>query len=135
MSKSRKRRGRTLTGKRKKKSKRATSLAIPIIVGAVVLIIIVGAAVSIEARRPGTASPSMNTAQPRATGSIPYPGVARISVQDTLDKLEAGQAVLVDVRSKSSYDTLHAEGAVSIPEQEIGTRLDELPHELDLVLY
>jgi rhodanese-related sulfurtransferase len=56
-------------------------------------------------------------------------------VQETVDKLEDGQAMLVDVRSKSSYDALHAEGALSIPEQEMDARLDELPRDIDLVLY
>jgi cytoskeletal protein RodZ len=135
MSKKRKRRSRSSTGKQKSGSKSFSSLAIPIIVAAVVLVIIVGAIVSIEARQPDTSSPSVNTAQPLATSSISNASVPRISVQETKDKLDGGQAVLVDVRSKSSYDTLHAEGAVSIPEAEMGGRLDELPHDVDLVLY
>ena len=135
MSKKRKGRSRSATGKRKRGSKSSASLAIPIIVAVVVLAIIVGAVVSIEARRPDTTSPAANTAPAGATSSIPYPSVPRISVQETVDKLESGQAVLVDVRSKSSYDTLHAEDALSIPEREIEGRLDELPHDVDLVLY
>ena len=110
-------------------------MAIPIIVAVVVLVIIVGAVLSIETRRPGTASPGSNTPQAQATSSLPYPGVARITVEETVEKLDSGQAVLVDVRSKSSFDTLHAEGAVSVPENEIQTRLDELPRDVDLVLY
>jgi flagellar basal body-associated protein FliL len=135
MSKKRKRRSRASMAKRKQRAKSASSLAIPIIVAAVVLVIIVGALLSIEARQPDTISPEMNTAQARATNPLPYPDVARITVEETIDKLGSGQAVLVDVRSKSSYDTLHAEGAVSIPENEIETRLDELPRDVDLVLY
>jgi rhodanese-related sulfurtransferase len=56
-------------------------------------------------------------------------------VEETVDKLGSGQAVLVDVRSKSSFDTLHVEGALSFPENEIEGRLDELPQDVDLVLY
>jgi hypothetical protein len=135
MSKKRKRRRRASSGKRKQSSKSASSLAIPIIVAAVVLVIIVGAVLSIEARRPDTASPEASTPQALATSSLPYPDVVRITVEETADKLESGQAVMVDVRSKSSFDTLHAKGALSFPENEIETRLDELPQNVDLVLY
>lgn len=110
-------------------------MAIPIIVAAVLLVIIVGAVLSIEAQRPGTASQEVSSPQAQATRSLPYPGVARITLEETVDKLDSGQAVLVDVRSKSSFDTLHAEGAVSVPENEIQARLDELPRDVDLVLY
>lgn len=135
MSKKRKRSSRASRGKAKQGSRSASSMAIPIIVAVVVLVIIVGAVLSIETRRPATASPGSNTPQAQATSSLPYPGVARITVEETVEKLDSGQAVLVDVRSKSSFDTLHAEGAVSVPENEIQTRLDELPRDVDLVLY
>jgi hypothetical protein len=135
MSNKRKRRSRTSTGKSKRESKRASSMAIPIIVAAVVLVIIAGAVLSIGTRQPATASQEVSTPQAQATNPIPFPDVARITVEETIDKLESGHAVLVDVRSKSSYDTLHAEGAVSVPENEIETRGDDLPRDVDLVLY
>jgi rhodanese-related sulfurtransferase len=46
-----------------------------------------------------------------------------------------GQAVLVDVRSKASYDKSHAAGAISMPEEEVGARVDELPQDKDIILY
>ena len=55
--------------------------------------------------------------------------------QETQDKLAQGQAILVDVRSKTSYDKSHAEGAISVPEDEIGARQNELPRDKDLILY
>ena len=127
---------------RKRKGQRGnSSLVIPIVAGLVVLAIIVGAIVSIENRdsrtsaRPGDVSTPGSTLQAQPTSSIPYPNVPRISVQEAQDKLGQGQAVLIDVRSKSSYDKAHAKGALSIPEQEIDARLNELPHDKEIILY
>jgi rhodanese-related sulfurtransferase len=66
---------------------------------------------------------------------MPSPTVQRIKLDETVDKLESGQAVLIDVRSKSSYDKVHAAGAVSIPEDTIESRLDELPRDREIILY
>jgi hypothetical protein len=127
--------------KRRKQSRNSTSLVIPIVVGLVVVAIIVGAIISIENRRSQAAAGSEGglssaaTANPLATRSIPYPDVPRISLQETQDRLASGQAVLIDVRSKESYDRAHAAGALSVPEAEIHTRVEELPRDIDLVLY
>ena len=55
--------------------------------------------------------------------------------EETQNKMALGQAILVDVRSKASYDKSHAEGAISIPEAEMGARVDELPRDKDIILY
>lgn len=125
--------------KRRQKRRRqsASSLAIPIVVGVVTLTIVVGAIALSEARLPQTAAgeTSGTTAQPLSTRSIPYPNVPRMPLQEARDKLDSGQALLVDVRSKVSYDKSHAVGAVSIPEAEIGARLNELPRDKEIILY
>ncbi len=132
---------RASTGKRKGKSNDVWSIAIPVVVGLVVVAIIVGAIISIENQRPtaaaaaGDISVPVITAQAQPTSSIPSPNAPRISLEETVDKLEKGQLVLVDVRTKESYDTLHAEGAISIPEAEIEARLNELPRDKDIVFY
>jgi hypothetical protein len=124
---SKKKRQRLVPASKRKSTQASSSLAIPIIVGLVVIAVIVGAILSIETqRRPGTAVAASNTAAPLATSSIPYPNVPRISVQEAKDRLDKGEIVLVDVRSKGSYDKAHAVGALSIPETEIEARLDEL---------
>lgn len=117
------------------------SLAIPIVVGLVVITIVVGVIFSIEnqqpvaASLPGGVSVPDDTAQPLSTRSIPYPDVLRISVQDAWERLEGGQAILVDVRSRASFDKAHAAGALSLPETEIGALLDGLPRDKDWILY
>jgi len=124
--------------KRKPNSKSSPSLVIPIVVGLVVVAVIVGAIISIENRRATAATVSgggLATAQPLDTSSIPFPTVPRISLQETGDRLGQGEAVLVDVRSRESYDKAHAAGAMSFPEEEVDARLDTLPRDKDLVLY
>jgi cytoskeletal protein RodZ len=137
MSKSKRSRSRTTVAKkRKKQSAGFTSLLIPIGVGVVVVAIIIGAIISIENRPPAAnVSASVVTAQPGATNPIPYPEVPRISVQDTKRQLENGQAVVVDVRSRTSFEQSHIAGSISIPESEIDARLDELPRDKDVILY
>jgi hypothetical protein len=123
---------------KKQRSKSAPSLVIPIVVGLVVVAVIVGAIISIENRRSAAAAVpggSVASAQPLNTGSLPYPEVPRATVAETVDKLEQGQAVLIDVRSGQSFDKAHAAGAVSIPEEELNIRIQELPRDKDLILY
>jgi hypothetical protein len=129
------------SGRRRTTTSGAASLVIPIVVGVVVLVIVAGAIVLNESRLSpatggvGTDSALVSTAQPLATGSIPFPRVPRIGLEDAKEKLESGQALLVDVRSKAAYDKAHAAGAMSIPEDEIKARAGELPRDIELVLY
>jgi len=127
--------------KGKQRPAEASSLIIPIIVGIAVVAIIVGAIVTLEKRQPevgaapGTISVPIITAQPLPTTDIPFPKVPRISLKESKVKLDKGQAVLIDVRSKESYDQAHAGGALSIPEEQIDARLSELPRDKLLILY
>ncbi len=111
-----------------------TSILIPVVVGVVVLAVIVAAIVSIENQRTSDVGVRL-TSQPLETRSIPHPDVPRISLEETQRRLKAGEAILVDVRSQQSYNQAHAVGALSFPESEVDRRLDELPRELDLILY
>ena len=126
----------------KRKGQRGnSSLVIPVVAGLVVLVLFVGAILAIENRssatsaKPGDAAAPRSTLQAQFTSSIPYPTVPRIAVQDARTKLEQGQAVLIDVRSKASYDKTHAEGALSMPEEEIDAHLNELSRDKELILY
>jgi hypothetical protein len=134
--------GRPAAGNKKQQSSSAASLIIPIVVGVAVVAIIVFAIFSLEDRQPVAAavdpakiSVPLITAEPLATRTIPFPDVPRISVQDMVEEMEKGNAILVDVRSKAAYDTAHAAGAISIPEEEISSRSQELPRDKDVVFY
>jgi hypothetical protein len=118
MSKKTQPRQRTAT-KRRKSRTQGGSLLIPLGVAVVVLAVIIGALLMMD----------------NQPADVPYPDVSRISVKETQNKLEAGEILLVDVRSKASYDSLHITGAMSIPEEEVGDRLSELPVDRGIVLY
>lgn len=51
----------------------------------------------------------------------------RVTAAEVKRLVEKGEALIVDVRGKDSYDQEHAEGAISIPVSEIEARLKELP--------
>lgn len=57
---------------------------------------------------------------------IPESEVPRVSLADAWNAYEAGAAVFLDVRAASSYETSHIPGALSIPLNELETRLTEL---------
>jgi hypothetical protein len=111
------------------------SPAIPAAAGLVVVAIVLGMILSIEKPPTRGTDRAVSTARALPTSSIPYPEVPRVSVDEAIAKLEAGSALLVDVRSKESYARAHASGAVSIPEAELGTRLRELPQDQEILLY
>ena len=118
------------------KRQQGSSFLIPIVVGLVVVAMVVGIVLSVEGRAPSIANSLQdNTALPLNTGSIPNPDVPRISLKETQTKLERGEAILIDVRSRVSFEKSHAQGAISIPEEEVGARLDELPHDKEIILY
>lgn len=95
----------------------------------VVCILVVGVVLTAQQRlAPDPSSQAgKETAQALPTRQIPYPAVPRTSLQEALAQIEAGEAVLVDVRSRASYEASHAAGSLSFPEEEIEARLDELP--------
>jgi 3-mercaptopyruvate sulfurtransferase SseA len=87
---------------------------------------------------PQATNPTPQTpAEPAATQAPadPLDAARRISVDDARKALEKGQAVLVDVRAKESYDTEHAQGALSIPLAEITSRANELPKDKMVITY
>jgi Leu/Phe-tRNA-protein transferase len=138
-----KRRSKKQTSRRKGRQQESTlsSLVIPIVVGVVVLAVVIGAILFSESRlstatsAAGNISVPVTTAQAQPASQIPFPNVPRISLQETVSKLDSGQVVLVDVRSEDSYDKSHVVGAISIPEEEVGSRLNELPRDKEIVLY
>ncbi|RPI52971.1 MAG: hypothetical protein EHM56_07770 [Chloroflexi bacterium] len=115
--------------------RRSNSMWIPAAVALVVVAIVVGLVLSIEGRGAEASLQPNATAQPLATSPLPYPNVPRISVAETWEGMQAGQVLLLDVRSRESYNSLHATDAVSIPEDEINARLGELPRDRDIILY
>ena len=59
-------------------------------------------------------------------------GVDRESL---LRRVQAGEAVVIDVRPSNEYDTAHIAGAMSVPLQQLEERLEELPRDKNIVAY
>ncbi|HVF88279.1 MAG TPA: rhodanese-like domain-containing protein [Pyrinomonadaceae bacterium] len=92
----------------------------------------------------GTTPQAASEASRNASATVPTPppaaatpadGVRRITVADLQSALEKGEAVIVDVRSESSYAAGHIKGARVIPEDQITRRADELPRDKLIVTY
>ncbi|MDH6244037.1 metalloregulator ArsR/SmtB family transcription factor [Mycobacterium sp. OTB74] len=60
------------------------------------------------------------------------PGIDRDDLQA---RIAAGDIVLLDVRPAAEYRAAHIPGAVSIPIDELATRITELPEHTDVVVY
>jgi rhodanese-related sulfurtransferase/DNA-binding transcriptional ArsR family regulator len=59
-----------------------------------------------------------------------------ISSQDLLRRLDAGEdLVVLDVRPRAEYDAGHIPGALSVPLEELTSRIDELPAGSEIVAY
>ncbi|MEJ2208995.1 MAG: rhodanese-like domain-containing protein [Anaerolineae bacterium] len=127
---------RRTSGRSPSKRSAAASPIIPIVVGVVLVIVVLGLLVSLDRWRSTSAESAVNpTALPMSTQQIPYPEVPRMSVEAAQEKLARGEIVMVDVRGKAAYDASHIEGAISMPETEIAGRLNELDQDKLLVLY
>ena len=61
--------------------------------------------------------------------------VPRIGVGTAKTMADTGEAVLVDVRTKGTYEAAHIAGAISLPSKEIPDRYDDLPTDRLLIFY
>ena len=88
---------------------------------------------------------SLPPADPVAADPTPLPtatasstaaeSAARISPQELKAQLDAGNAVLIDVRSPQAFMTRHAAGAISVPLDTVASRAGDLPREKWVVAY
>ena len=65
----------------------------------------------------------------------PADGVKRVTTVEARDALANGTAVIVDVRPPQSYQQNHIKGSMSIPLDQIETRLSELPRDKMIITY
>ena len=65
----------------------------------------------------------------------PADGVKRVTTVELRDALEKGTAIIVDVRPQQSYQQNHIKGSISIPLDQVPSRLSELPRDKMIVTY
>ena len=88
----------------------------------------------LQARPAETPAPPAVATAP-APPADPLTAAPRISAADAKKALDAGKAVLVDVRALGAYQMEHAKGSVSIPVYELDARLGELPKDKQIITY
>lgn len=59
----------------------------------------------------------------------------RISAEELRERMARGEVVLLDVRPRVEFDAGHLPGAISVPLDELGRRLNELPRGQTIVAY
>jgi hypothetical protein len=84
---------------------------------------------------PLTAQPPAAEPAVQQAPADPLAAARRITAAEAKEALAKGEAVLVDVRAKESYDIEHAQGAISLPLSDIPTRSSELPKDKLIVTY
>ena len=65
----------------------------------------------------------------------PADGVKRVTTVELRDALEKGTAIVVDVRGDTYYKQSHIKGSISIPLDQVGARVKELPRDKMIVTY
>jgi 3-mercaptopyruvate sulfurtransferase SseA len=99
-----------------------------------VILAMPGAQAQVQPRPEATPDQSAPVVQPAAPAD-PLAEAPRISAVDAKKALDAGKAILVDVRSLDSWQEEHAKGAISIPVNEITARFGELPKDKQIIAY
>ena len=61
--------------------------------------------------------------------------VERITIADAKKMVEAGDAIIVDARSKNSYETEHIKGSINIPAGDMEKRYKEIPKGKKIIVY
>jgi len=108
---------------------------LPVLLLVVGVLLLVGGSLFYLLNRPEAAPAVMHTPATVVESDIPYPDVVRISVEETKARLDAGTAVILDVRSLDDFETLHMANAVSIPLTELPDRYTELPQDAEILTY
>ena len=70
-----------------------------------------------------------------AMGQAQGDGVRRITAAEAHELVVQGKAIIVDVRSKESYNSGHVKDALWINLDVIGSRVKELPRDKMIITY
>lgn len=84
----------------------------------------------------GGVSPSSAATSPSsAAQNVPSDGVRRITTVELRAALDKGTALVVDTRPVESYKQNHIKGSISMPVDQVPTRIGELPRDKMIVTY
>jgi predicted small secreted protein len=80
-------------------------------------------------------SATATTAPSSSTQNAPGDGVRRITTVELRDALEKGTAIVIDTRPLESYKQSHIKGSISVPVDQVQSRINELPRDKMIVAY
>lgn len=103
----------------------------PIILMVVGLVILIGALAGVYLL-PGSDD---QTIAGNPDPGVPFPQIQRVDLATTKEAFDKGTAVFVDVRGVTYFQEGHIPGALSIPLNELESRLDELGQDDWIILY
>jgi 3-mercaptopyruvate sulfurtransferase SseA len=99
-----------------------------------VVLVLAGVFLALQQNRPAQVAATQPTTVSQAA-EVPFPDVPRIGLADARARIDAGQAVAVDTRSRQDFEAEHIPGAVSMPLAEFEARLSELPKNTEIITY
>jgi hypothetical protein len=105
---------------------------------AVMLAIIVLAACNSRNNNAGTSGGGAvvkNGAAPVSTPNVPSDGVRRVTTVELRDMLDKGTAVVIDTRGADAYKQNHIKGSISVPVDQVASRINDLPRDKMIVAY
>jgi hypothetical protein len=111
--------------------KKTTPFPLLMAIGGGVFLILAAVAAMLMDRSAPASTPAVQDVQ----SSAPFPGVRRVSLEDAKAALDSRSAIFVDVRGDDVYAMSHIPGAVSIPLDQLETRLSELDREKWIITY
>lgn len=115
------------------KFKRQTFIPILMVVGGLLLM---GSSIFVFVNSSQTTfDDSSSKESANATLNIPHPEIRRISLADSKAAYDKGKAIFIDVRGEPYYSQGHIPGALSITEDEMLGRLDELDRKVWIITY
>lgn len=112
--------------KRRKRRQTKNSLPVPVWVVGLAGLILVAAGLIVLTERQGS-TPDSST--------VSYANIARVSPAEAHNQQQAGTGVIIDVREAPFYQESHAAGALSVPEDELTTHIENLPTDKTLIFY
>ena len=97
----------------------------------------VATATTAAATPPVDLSPRVTNVPPTPTqpSAATVESAARIGVDEAVQRVATGQAIIVDVRAADAYRENHIVGAINSPYDQLKTRAGELPKDKYLVTY
>ncbi|HEV7859163.1 MAG TPA: rhodanese-like domain-containing protein [Pyrinomonadaceae bacterium] len=81
-----------------------------------------------------SSAPTINSNAQQAA-NVPGDGVRRVTTVELKNMMDKGEAVVVDVRGDSAWETGHIRGSRHIPTEKILSEADNLPRDKTIITY